>query len=482
MRGKVDNNLKENLRNASGRNQLPPSLPPTMARAAASCSRSPAVVPPTTVSGDLGNRRSYRDVLMGLNPVSTSLSDVTNCTPVVERSTEMEEGEIELDYSGDTDVEEEPRRKVLRVELEKMATGPGRTNWMTEGTRTALTRAIVGPNRDQCRYCNFRGTTKRVRYHIEQHFLRHFCKCGMGKISRDTMLEHVKKNRGNPDHGVLHKVDRATYEEFTQSMGWDDPPYFAECRPTLGQDLRERIVVKGLRLEPPAKRHASVRESRRETEDEERPRHSDHHRSHGSTKPKSTEAPSRSKKSDSGSQSKSRVCSTVKSKSKSAPATVVGPKYVEPTEPSESTVNLPKSPSAGGELKSTGVVVKPKTRVSQESGQEECTPHVPQFQLVVSEPASTSQENSQESGDQHPEDDIGPSQTERPFPAPSAPVPPLRSQLRWRVDLLTTAATLRQQASQHHLMGRTLEEQARKLEEMASKDHGEEEGRVPGNR
>ena len=240
--------------------------------------------------------------------------------------------------------------------------------------------------------------------------------------------------------------------------------------------------MKGLRLEPPAKRHASVRESRRETEDEERPRHSDHHRSHGSTKPKSTEAPSRSKKSDSGSQSKSRVCSTVKSKSKSAPATVVGPKYVEPTEPSESTVNLSKSPSAGGELKSTGVVVKPKTRVSQESGQEECTPHVPQFQLVVSEPASASQENSQESGDLHPEDDIGPSQTERPFPAPSAPVPPLRSQLRWRVDLLTTAATLRQQASQHHLMGRTLEEQARKLEEMASKDHGEEEGRVPGNR
>ena len=154
------------------------------------------------------------------------------------------------------------------MELQRVPRGTQRTSWLSEETRRALSSAIVGPNRDRCRYCNFKGTDERVKVHVEQHFLKHFCKCGLGEVSRDTMLEHVKKHRGNPEHGGLHKVDKATYDEFSRSMGWRDPPYYSECAPTLGherplRDARERIVVKGLRLEPPTKRQAKERDGRK---------------------------------------------------------------------------------------------------------------------------------------------------------------------------------------------------------------------------
>ena len=72
------------------------------------------------------------------------------------------------------------------------------------------------------------------------------------------MLEHYRRNVGDPRHSRIHDVDRATYKEFGRCMGWDNPPYFEECIPTLTgrapvADAREKLMVKGLRLEPPQK-------------------------------------------------------------------------------------------------------------------------------------------------------------------------------------------------------------------------------------
>ena len=77
----------------------------------------------------------------------------------------------------------------------------------------------------------------------------------------------------------MHEVDRPTYPTFARSMGWIDPPMFPECRPVLGEkgpqpDARERInerlQVKGLRLEPPSKKRAQIKESRKRSHEDER--------------------------------------------------------------------------------------------------------------------------------------------------------------------------------------------------------------------
>ena len=168
--------------------------------------------------------------------------------------------------------------KVLRVEVKRVPGGPERYTWLSEGTREALAKAIIGENRDRCRYCSYTGTTKRVAVHVRQHFARYYCKCGENRTSRDTLSEHTKKLRNVAGHSKVHEVDRPTYSTFTRSMGWINPPMFPECRPTLGRELpdarntiRERLEVRGLRFDPPAKRRAQVKESRVEVQKRRRP-------------------------------------------------------------------------------------------------------------------------------------------------------------------------------------------------------------------
>ena len=85
-------------------------------------------------------------------------------------------------------------RRDLRVSIERAPGETLRTTWASENSRQALTRGMVGPQRTECRYCDFSSrSTKQLRVHIEQHFLRQYCPCGLNKASRDTMLEHAKR-------------------------------------------------------------------------------------------------------------------------------------------------------------------------------------------------------------------------------------------------------------------------------------------------
>ena len=69
------------------------------------------------------------------------------------------------------------------------------TSWVSENSKQALTRGIVGPQRTECCYCDFTSRSiKRLRVHVEQHFLRQYCPYGLNKASRDTMLEHAKRH------------------------------------------------------------------------------------------------------------------------------------------------------------------------------------------------------------------------------------------------------------------------------------------------
>ena len=196
-------------------------------------------------------------------------------------TSEMEQG-AEVEREDGEIREARPRRmrdeecRELRVELNRVPGGARRDKWLSDTTRLALSRAIIGPNRDQCRHCDFLGESRRVRIHVRQHFTRNYCRCGFHSASRDTVVEHVKK-RGS-SHGPVHEVDRATYQEFARAMGWTDVPAFPECRPILGnayptdarRRIEERLEIRGLRLEPPRKRQASVKSSRVEVQTKRR--------------------------------------------------------------------------------------------------------------------------------------------------------------------------------------------------------------------
>ena len=368
-----------------------------------------------------GGSRSYRDVLVGPKPTRTSQPEAKSISCIV--GNELEDGEVALDYEADTDVEisddresrerEDQRRRELRVELSRVKHRPPRTVWICDGTRMALTRAMVGPDRTECRLCNYKGTTKRLRVHVRQHFMRQFCRCGTHSISRDTMLIHKSKNEGRPGHGDIHEVDRATYREFGESMGWTNPPYFGECTPTLGggppvppvRDARERLLVKGLRLEPPAKREARVRESRvevRRHHDGEGASHSSKKRpSHTITRPPS---PDRKKR-----------CQESRTKSPS-----VGPASQSESNPSESTpsTEAPSPSQAAADVSESVEVAAGQSVEVTVSAREESRP-------VVSRGA--------------------------------------------RTELLAGAALLRQQAAQYRVQARMAEMQARMADEQAER-------------
>ena len=228
-------------------------------------------------------RKSYKDVVLANLPIEVKSCKLSSLL-VGEAPLELEDGELGID---DDITEEEPsegppqpQKKIAQVKLKKLRQPEEpRTRWLSPQTCEDLTKAIVGPGRQKCLYCNYEGPTKRLKVHVEQHFMRQFCRCGANKISRDVMLAHGKRHASNPDHGRIHRVDEDTYPEFAREMGWRHPPTFQGCTPTLGgrsviQDARhllkrkrdeDVLQVKSLRFEPPKKREAKRRHERLES-------------------------------------------------------------------------------------------------------------------------------------------------------------------------------------------------------------------------
>ena len=207
----------------------------------------------------------------------------------------------------------------------------------------------------------------------------------------------------------------------------DEPTLFWRVYPTLGggppvppvRDARERLLVKGLRLEPPAKREARVRESRVEV----RRHHDGKGASHSSKKRPShtiTRPPSPDRK---------KRCQESRTKSPS-----VGPASQSESNPSESTpsTEAPSPSQAAADVSESVEVAAGQSVEVTVSAREESRP-------VVSRGA--------------------------------------------RTELLAGAALLRQQAAQYRIQARMAEmqarmadEQAERMEEMARRS-GEGEGK-----
>ena len=131
--------------------------------------------------------------------------------------------------------------------------------WVTPATEVAVKHLMVGDDvtSQQCADCGFRGTKKRVRVHSLQHFCKYACQCGLLKSSRDAVYDQVSKN-GSEEHGGpkrrIYCIDEASYSDFCQMIGWDDPPVFGEAKPTRTGKQRPTGPV-----DKPAKKPVSSR-------------------------------------------------------------------------------------------------------------------------------------------------------------------------------------------------------------------------------
>ena len=69
-----------------------------------------------------------------------------------------------------------------------------------------------------------------------QHFCKYACQCVLIKTSRDAVYDHQVGKGGSEEHGGprrrIYCIDEATYPEFCETLGWDDPPAFGETKPT----------------------------------------------------------------------------------------------------------------------------------------------------------------------------------------------------------------------------------------------------------
>ena len=93
------------------------------------------------------------------------------------------------------------------------------------------------------------------------------------------MLKHVRHHKEDEEHGTLYEVDRATFKEFTASMGWTNPPDFPEREPALGggppaQGARNELMVKNLQWVPSVRKR-SLTEAEGHSSREAIPRHVD---------------------------------------------------------------------------------------------------------------------------------------------------------------------------------------------------------------
>ena len=127
-----------------------------------------------------------------------------------ERQEAREDGEVtdEAERAGGRARAEEQRD--LRVSLERMPGGTPRTSWVSENTKQALTRGIVGPQRTECRYCDFTSLSiKRLQVHVQQHFLRQYCPCGLLSTPSNTSTGPSPSSR-NKEGIVALSSRRAT--------------------------------------------------------------------------------------------------------------------------------------------------------------------------------------------------------------------------------------------------------------------------------
>ena len=119
--------------------------------------------------------------------------------------------------------------RVPRDEPAKDLDPKDRLWWVTPATEVTAKQLMTGEDvtSQQCADCGLRGTKKRVRIHCLQHFCKYTCQCGLLKTSRDAVYNHQVSKCGSEEHGGprrrIYCIDEATYPEFCEALGWDDP-------------------------------------------------------------------------------------------------------------------------------------------------------------------------------------------------------------------------------------------------------------------
>ena len=109
--------------------------------------------------------------------------------------------------------------------------------WTTLMTSEALQRNTIktGAETGKCGLCDFKGSLKRTRIHVKQHYVRYFCSCLYTSSSRETVRQHRTNHAKKGNHHSLYSVDSDSFRDFCKATGWTNPPTFTPCQPVKGQ-------------------------------------------------------------------------------------------------------------------------------------------------------------------------------------------------------------------------------------------------------
>jgi hypothetical protein len=111
--------------------------------------------------------------------------------------------------------------------------------WVTPETMLQVKRAIRQEmDGHTCTICNWKGTHKRARVHVKQHYIRYACPCGLMKVSRDVIYDHQisKQKSAEPGHGSrageIFEIDQQSFPEFAAQREWPGATTFPDLPPT----------------------------------------------------------------------------------------------------------------------------------------------------------------------------------------------------------------------------------------------------------
>lgn len=130
-----------------------------------------------------------------------------------------------------------------------------------------MARALVYRGNTQCGECQFDTRNRRsLIKHVWQHFSRQYCSCGFNAVSRDMVLRHQRRYRlrtdaqqHGGDQGRIYKVDEVSYPAWCRAVGFQNPPLFRPCQPTLSRMPNSSLIRRNSSFSAPSLRTSTER-------------------------------------------------------------------------------------------------------------------------------------------------------------------------------------------------------------------------------
>ena len=117
--------------------------------------------------------------------------------------------------------------------------------WVTRQTKDLVERAVV--NGRTCGLCQYETSKRRIRIHIRQHYVMHFCQCGYQNVSRDQVAEHQKttKRAGHTRANCsVYMVSESQFPAFKKFMKWPSSKSFGQLLPAKISQSKVKIETK----------------------------------------------------------------------------------------------------------------------------------------------------------------------------------------------------------------------------------------------